>query len=198
MHTVEDVVAAYQRLVVDGGGEGLVLHAADGRVYKLKPVVTLDAVVVGYTASDAGVTDLLLGLLPPDQPDDGLAVQLIGRVDVGFSAEERRQLAAVLAASPQSAALALTNRVGRPYQWVAPQVVVEVQCHELLAADAAGQPLLRWRLGYAATAGWTPQGKRLLRVATPIAFGKRCCASRHEKTASEIADGPITSHEARS
>jgi AAA+ superfamily predicted ATPase/ATP-dependent DNA ligase len=160
VHTVEDVVASYQRLVVDAGGEGLVLNAADGRVYKLKPVVTLDAVVVGYTATDAGVTDLLLGLLPPDQPGDGYAVQLIGRVDVGFSASERRQLARALAASPQPAALALTNRAGRPYQWVAPQLVVEVQCHELLSTDAEGQPILRWRLGYAATAGWTPQGKR--------------------------------------
>jgi len=130
-------------------------------VYKLKPVVTLDAVVVGYTASEAGVTDLLLGLLPPEQPeDDGCAVQLIGRVDVGFSAEERRQLATVLATLHQPAALALTNRTGHPYQWVAPQVVVEVQCHELLAADADGQPLLRWRLGYGAQEGWTPQGKR--------------------------------------
>jgi AAA+ superfamily predicted ATPase len=160
VHTVDDVVAHYQRFVVDAGGEGLVLHAADERVYKLKPVVTLDAVVVGYTATDAGVTDLLLGLLPPDQPDDGSTVQLIGRVDVGFSAEERRQLATTLAASHQPAALALTNRAGHPYQWVAPQLVVEVQCHELMAADAEGQPILRWRMTYAPTAGWTPQGKR--------------------------------------
>jgi len=160
VQTVEDVVATYQRLVVDGGGEGLVLHAADGRVYKLKPVITLDAVVVGYTATEAGITDLLLGLLPSDQPEGGLSIQLIGRVDVGFSAEERRQLATTLAASHQPAALALTNRAGRPYQWVTPQLVVEVQCHELLAADADGQPILRWRLGYDAAAGWTPTGKR--------------------------------------
>jgi AAA+ superfamily predicted ATPase len=160
VHTVEDMVAAYQRLVVDAGGEGLVLHAADRRVYKLKPVVTLDAVVVGYTATDAGVTDLLLGLLPLDQPEDGLAVQLIGRVDVGFRADERRQLVTTLAAWHQPTALALTNRAGRPYQWVMPQLVVEVQCHELLAADAEGDPLLRWRMGYGAQEGWTPQGKR--------------------------------------
>jgi AAA+ superfamily predicted ATPase len=160
VHTVDELVAVYQRLVVDAGGEGLVLHAADRRVYKLKPVVTLDAVVVGYTATEAGVTDLLLGLLPPEQPGDGCAVQLIGRVDVGFSAEERRQLATVLAASPQPAALALPNRAGHPYQWVAPQLVVEVQCHELLTADADGDPLLRWRLGYGAQEGWMPHGKR--------------------------------------
>ncbi len=160
VHTVDDVVAAYQRHVVDAGGEGLVLHAADRRVYKLKPVVTLDAVVVGYTATDAGVTDLLLGLLPLDQPEDGLAVQLIGRVDVGFRADERRQLVTTLATSHQPAALALTNRAGQPYQWVAPLLVVEVQCHECLAADADGDPLLRWRLGYAPNTGWTPQGKR--------------------------------------
>ena len=167
-HTVDDVLAVYQREVLERGGEGLVLHAADGRIYKLKPVITLDAVVVGYTATDAGVTDLLLGLLPPEQSADGLTVQLIGRVDVGFTADDRRQLASHLASRHQPAALALTNRAGQPYQWVAPQLVVEVRCHELLTADADGDPILRWRLTVGAAGAGRPWGKcRALACAMP-------------------------------
>ena len=102
---------------------------------------------------------MLLGFLPPEQSADGLTVQLIGRVDVGFTADDRQQLASHLASRHQPAALALTNRAGRPYQWVAPRLVVEVRCHELLTADADGQPILRWRLTAGAEGGWTPVGK---------------------------------------
>lgn len=157
--TLDAVVACYQREVVERGGEGLVLHAADGRIYKVKPEITLDAVVVGYTITDAGITDLLLGLLPLEQPDDGLTVQLIGRVDVGFTTEDRQTLAARLTTLHQPAALVLTNRTGRPYQWVSPQLVVEVRCHELLASDQEGLPVRRWQMRYADTAGWMPTGK---------------------------------------
>ena len=115
--------------------------------------------VVGYTANYAGITDLLLGLLPPEQPDNCLTVQLIGRVDIGFSAEERKMLAARLVPLQQPAAHILTNRAGRPYQWVRPQVVVEVHCHELLSGDHTGAPIRRWRMGYADDAGWMPTGK---------------------------------------
>jgi len=158
-HTLEDVLACYQREVVERGGEGLVIHAGDGRIYKVKPVITLDAVVVGYTATDAGISDLLLGLLPPDQPDEGMSVQLIGRVDVGFTAEERKLLAVRLATLQQPAALVLTSRAGRPYQWVKPQLVVEVRCHELLVGDQEGLPIRRWQMAYAKTDGWMPLGK---------------------------------------
>jgi len=157
--TVEDVLACYQREVLERGGEGLVLHAGDGRIYKVKPVIMLDAVVVGYTATDAGITDLLIGILPPEQPDNGLTVQLIGRVDVGFTAEERQLLAARLAVLQQPATLVLSSRAGRPYQWVTPQLVVEVRCHELLAGDQEGLPIRRWRMTYAETEGWMPTGK---------------------------------------
>ena len=61
--------AHYQTIVVDGGAEGLVVRASNGLIYKLKPVIDLDAVVVGFTekAAEPGhVRSLLLGLRHED------------------------------------------------------------------------------------------------------------------------------------
>jgi AAA+ superfamily predicted ATPase len=154
-----DILNCYQLDVINANGEGLVIHAGDGRIFKLKPVIILDAVVVGYTSHDIGITDLLIGLMPVDQPDLGMKVQLIGRVDVGFTDIERKQLAARLAPLQQPSALVLTNRAGRPYQWVTPQLVVEVRCHELLTIDQDGLPILRWQITADPNTGWTPNNR---------------------------------------
>jgi hypothetical protein len=37
------VAALFQRLVIRGGAEGLVLHASDGRTFKVKPEISIDA-----------------------------------------------------------------------------------------------------------------------------------------------------------
>ena len=70
-----EVVAAFERIVVEGGAEGIVVHVPGGRVYKIKPEITIDAAVVGYGAGDNSLNELLLGLLK----QDGI-YQLIGRV----------------------------------------------------------------------------------------------------------------------
>ena len=42
---------ALRELVASGKAEGLVARAADGRIYKIKPALHLDCVVIGYTSA---------------------------------------------------------------------------------------------------------------------------------------------------
>lgn len=149
-----EIAAYYHAHVTLGGAEGIVILHPDGRISKVKPQITLDAVVVGYTAQQGGVTDLLLSLLSEEGHH-----RLIGQVDLGFSDENRRQLAARLSTVPCDSALSLSNRHGRPYQWVCPTLVIEVQCHELLASRHDDTPIRRWNLTYQPDAGWHPLGK---------------------------------------
>lgn len=88
-----EVAALFERIVVQRGAEGLVVHTPGGRVYKIKPEISIDAAVVGFGAGDNGVCELLLGLLRPDD-----TYQLIGRVRTGWSHRERQGLAGHLAA----------------------------------------------------------------------------------------------------
>ena len=74
-----ELASAFERLVLQGGAEGIVVHAPGGRVYKVKPEITVDAAVVGFGAGNNGVYELLLGLMKPDGTH-----QLIGRVRTGW------------------------------------------------------------------------------------------------------------------
>jgi len=150
----EGIEALFRSRVFDSNAEGIVVRCDDGRIFKIKPDISIDAAVVGYTASADGIHDLLLGLMA----ENG-SIQLIGRVDIGFSAEERREIADRLSPLACESTLYLTSRNGLPYTWVKPEVVIEVTCHELLTHRADGEPVRRPRVDYSPDVGWSPLGK---------------------------------------
>ncbi len=143
---------------MDAGEEGIVVRCIDGRVFKIKPRVTIDAAVVAYTKTASGVGELLLALMPNDQAGSQQTMQLIGRVDIGFSREEKTELATRLSPLKCECALNLSSRSGLPYHWVRPEMVVEVACHELLTANSDGETIRRWRLTHDKS-DWQPIGK---------------------------------------
>ncbi len=151
-------VDAFFQSRVQVGAEGIVLRCADGRVFKIKPSVTIDAAVVAWTETSSGLGELLLGLMPDEQTTGAHALQLIGRVDMGSSQQERHELAERLRAMSCVSLMSLSSRSGLPYTWVRPEMVVEVTCHELLAVNTDGESIRRWRVSYGEN-GWQPTGK---------------------------------------
>ena len=143
---------------VDAGEEGVVVRCNDGRIFKIKPSLSIDAAVVAYTESPSGVGELLLALMPEEQPGDMRTMQIIGRVDIGFSRVERRELAECLSPMKCESAINLSSRSGLPYHWVRPEIVVEIECHELLTTTSDGESIRRWRLEYNSDT-WQPLGK---------------------------------------
>ena len=73
-------------------GELYAVRDSDGRTYKVKPELTLDA-AVGYAGGEHGVSELVLALLRPDA-----RYQTIGRVRTGWSHAESQELATCLEA----------------------------------------------------------------------------------------------------
>ncbi|MCL5104998.1 MAG: hypothetical protein M1133_12910, partial [Armatimonadetes bacterium] len=140
------------------GEEGVVVRCCDGRIFKVKPKISIDAAVVAYTQSPSGVGELLLALMPEEQPSGWQVMQVIGRAAIGFTQSERRELADRLEPLKCESAIDLSSRSGLPYQWVRPEVVVEVACHELLTTNSDGEPIRRWRISHDES-GWKPTGK---------------------------------------
>jgi len=143
---------------IRAGEEGVVVQCSDGRIFKVKPKISIDAAVVAYTGTSSGVGELLLALMPDEQIDGEHAMQIIGRVDTGFSQPERRELADRLGMLRCESVLNLSSRSGLPYKWVQPEMVVEIACHELLTITSDGKPIRRWRVSHD-DAGWNPIGK---------------------------------------
>jgi len=123
-----DVVGAYDRLVTREGHEGLVIRCADGQVIKVKPEITIDAAVLGFTERPRdGVAELLLALLRPDG-----VFQLLGRVDTGFTEADRLELADRLRPLVADSSHLAASRGGALFHFVRPELVVEVKCNDLL------------------------------------------------------------------
>jgi len=139
------------------GEEGIVVRCSDGRIFKVKPKISIDAAVVAYIESSSGVGELLLALMPEEESTCQQTMQIIGRVDTGFSQDERRELVDRLGAMKCKSAINLSSRSGLPYQWVRPQIVVELSCHELLITNS-NEPIRRWRVAYG-NDSWQPIGK---------------------------------------
>ncbi|MHB9038539.1 MAG: AAA family ATPase [Armatimonadota bacterium] len=138
---------------VRAGEEGIVVRCSDGRVFKVKPKISIDVAVVAYTETSSGIGELLLALMCDDS-----AMQIIGRVDIGFNQAKRRELADRLGPLKCESAMSLSSRGGHSYQWVRPEIVVEIACHELLASTSDGEPIRRWRVSHD-NDGWKSLGK---------------------------------------
>lgn len=147
-------VAVFFEKQVAAGEEGIVARTTQGRAFKIKPRLSFDAAVLAWTETAAGVGEVLLGLCAPD----GTGFQVIGRVDTGFKNRERRELAERLRPLASETPIHLVGRSGRPFLWVRPEVVVEVECQEIQTRRSEGASVRRWRLDWQDGA-WSALGK---------------------------------------
>ena len=131
----KEVSEYFTEMVVDKGAEGLVVRSLDfPMIYKIKPVHSIDAVVIGFTEGEAGkVRDILLALMH----DNGTYVR-IGKTGNGFTEDEKEMLFAKLTKEvvPSTYIEADGRRVA--FQMVTPHMVVEVDVNELLTENMKG------------------------------------------------------------
>jgi hypothetical protein len=141
-----EVRGAWQKWGATGKAEGVIARTANGRIYKMKPDISIDAVVMAFTTRcDAPdqVRSILLGLAR----DDG-TYQLIGGLGGVGGAEQRAQLLEVLRKSETTSSLRQPSSDGGIFRFVRPIVVAEVNCTDVQAEDSAGAPLQRWVLRF--------------------------------------------------
>ncbi|HOC93958.1 MAG TPA: AAA family ATPase [bacterium] len=145
------VAALFDEWVTRGGAEGIVVRCADGRILKIKPEITIDAAIVGFSETGCGIGRLLLALMRPDGK-----FQLIGSVGTGFTDEERAAFHRALSGDPVPAAYRKATPEGALYRFVRPRIVVEVKCNDLLTHRSDGSAIRRMALNYSDEKGWTP------------------------------------------
>lgn len=142
-----DVVGLYQDAVEKAGAEGIVVRCSDGRALKVKPEITLDLVVLGYTSRDTAdgspeARSLLIGLAA----GEGVFVPLgtVGNLADGVSRAELLERLRVLDVLSQYRRAAST---GQLYQMIRPELIVECRVLDIQAADSKGRPIRQPELG---------------------------------------------------
>jgi ATP-dependent DNA ligase len=120
--------------VVKAGGEGLVVHTPGGLGYKIKPLQSIDCVVLGYAVREnrPQIRELLLGLVTEE------GYRIIGKVSNGFSEADRSEwLTRLDPMRVDSATLEIAGN-GLAFHWVKPEIVVEVSCQEVMYETSSG------------------------------------------------------------
>ena len=148
----DEVQRLYSEWVDGGKGEGLVIRTRDTRTWKLKPVFSLDAAVIGYTErSDAPeqVSSLLLALMREDGQ-----FQLIGSCGNLGNDADRAEFMAALEPTLCESNYRFAARSGELYRFVRPTRVVQIRVTDLLVENASGRDVNRMVLRFDDERGW--------------------------------------------
>ncbi|MAQ14398.1 MAG: hypothetical protein CMN30_06340 [Sandaracinus sp.] len=144
----------YGEWVEGGKGEGLVIRSKEiGRTFKLKPVFTLDAAVIGFTERTDEV-DAVRSLLLAVMKEDG-QFQIVGSCGNMGSLELRQELYGKLAPETIESSYSYASSSGALYRFVKPTLVVEVKVTDVQNEDSAGRPIKRMVLELAGDR-WVP------------------------------------------
>ncbi|MEL6181904.1 MAG: hypothetical protein AAFS10_23285 [Myxococcota bacterium] len=145
--TAEAAVGLWQEKVENGLAEGLVIRDTRGVTSKVRPVVTLDTVVLAYGERRRGdvvqLRDLIVGLAR----DDG-SYQVVGRITRGMSDLERLQWVKRLRPMEVPSSFRLASDEGTLCRFVRPEIVVEIACVELSNQERDGSPVERMVVDY--------------------------------------------------
>ena len=138
---------------VDGGkAEGLVVRSNDDRVYKIKPSISIDAVIIGYTErrdDPKQVRSLLFALMREDE-----TFQVLGATGNLGDDKMRQLLMKKLGSHQLSSNYRQVSGSGALYRFVKPQTVAEIKVTDLQSQDSSGDPIERMVLQLSDD-GWT-------------------------------------------
>jgi hypothetical protein len=144
--TVDEVMAQFVKWVEGEGAEGVVVRSDSGGHFKIKPRISLDVAVIGFTEGVDDrmgmIHDLLVGLMRQDN-----SFHILGRVGGGFSEEERRHFLSDLKDMAAESDYAEINEQ-IAYQMVKPEWVIEISCLDLINQSTRGGSVDRMVLGY--------------------------------------------------
>lgn len=150
-----EVSNLFDKWVAGGKAEGLVVRIPSGRIFKIKPELTIDAVIVGYTerreASDQ-VGSVSLALMHDEE-----IYQFIGSCGTIGSKDDRRALHKRLNKIESSANFRKASSGGALYKFVLPEIVVEIKASDVQSLDASGNSIRHMLIEHG-NKGWI--GKR--------------------------------------
>lgn len=152
--TSADIERIYKKWVVEEKAEGLVVHTEQPVIWKIKPLHTIDAAVIGYTTGENGIRDLLFAVMEPS----GL-YRIFASGSNGLSLEQRKSLALSLAQKKVSSNLIYSDSQGVAFQLVKPEYVFEVSAIDFANTNCLNASFKNFIVAYSEKDGWLLRGK---------------------------------------
>ncbi len=144
---------------LDQGAEGLIARGADSRAFKIKPEITLDLAIIGYTARTAASGDSEIRSVLVALRTDGNRYALVGasgNFEAGF---DRADLLHRLEPDQAAGDFRQAAPTGQLYRMVQPKHVIECRVVDVQGEDHHSRPVVRPIVTYDLDRGWTSQGR---------------------------------------
>lgn len=135
----------YEKSVKRENAEGIIIRTASEITYKVKPIVSIDALVVGFTnkVNESGkVRSVLLGLKRKDD-----SVQLIGACG-NFLGSLREDLYKKFVPIECESKFRHSSSDGNLYRFVRPEIVLEIKSTEIQSEDSNANSIKRMVLDF--------------------------------------------------
>jgi ATP-dependent DNA ligase len=134
----QELSAAFEEWVTNGGAEGVVLRSTLPIIYKVKPKHTIDAAIIGFTEGDGDNRGKLREILFALQHESGM-FQVIGKTGNGFSEAQKAELFTLLNGMPADSGYIETDSRNVAFRMVQPKLAVEIGFSDILTESASGE-----------------------------------------------------------
>jgi hypothetical protein len=173
-HTKARVKELFNEWVTKQGSEGLVVRTETTIAVKIKPHLSVDVAVVGFSESDLpGFVRTLLYAL---RNEDG-TFQVIGRTGSGLTADQKKELYHRLMPLKIKSNYIETDSNHAVFHLIKPALVLELQANDVLFENASGNiinPLLELKDGMFKHCGSSPGFSLVSAVIERFRDDKKC------------------------
>ena len=135
----------YEKSVKKENAEGIIIRTGSEITYKVKPSISIDALVVGFTNKvnePEKIRSVLLGLMREDK-----SIQLIGACG-NLSGSLKEELYKKLEDIECESNFRHSSSDGNLYRFVKPEMVLEVKCTEIQSEDSNANSIRRMVLEF--------------------------------------------------
>ena len=156
LSTAADIQEFFTKHVLEGKAEGIVIRHESGLIYKAKPHIEIDAVIVGYTKRVDQVDQarsILLALMWPDE-----TFQILGACGNLGTDEERSALLSQLTTDSCPSQIRIASENGGLYTFVKPKLVAQLKLTDIQKDRSDGTPTLTHKM-IATDQGWESKGQ---------------------------------------
>jgi hypothetical protein len=156
LSTAADIQEFFTKHAVEGKAEGIVIRHESGLIYKAKPHIEIDAVIVGYTkrADQADhARSILLALMWPDD-----TFQILGACGNLGTDAERAALLSQLESDSCPSQVRIASENGGLYTFVKPKLVAQLRLTDIQKDRSDGAPTLTHKM-IITEQGWESKGQ---------------------------------------
>ncbi len=131
----KDIQNEYFQRVEKNNQEGLIVRGFNGPIFKIKPKISIDCIVLGfvtgYTDDFSLLKELLIGVLLGENE-----FLIIGKVSNGFSIEQRKNYTKLFSKMSVDSSIIEPSGSKIPFTFVRPEKVIEIESTDIITYNS--------------------------------------------------------------